>query len=1096
MTKKIVAIPLSVATAIAIGYAGISGTSGSLTLSINPNEWIIVGSDRGINIESLIGTYKADGTGCANPGALVSAWQYDAQLGKWKTTACTYDPTSMGYELVTSTGGYEGVWLHAGTTGGSGITVNEALAAAAPTITVRPGWNLVSTGSEGVTFSGIGVKPTTNYEILKDVNNEVKVYAFQNNVWRVWSPNQLTETPANVATGLSPYEGFWVKVKAQKTYQMVPNSSSTGSGTFDGGTGAPVGSPEEGTEQTIQKDLTPEEAAETLFLFPSTARFLNHTAANIDSNASRAAIDLVQKVKVVAQEGNSTGATSYDYNLSSAITRWTELNTTSTGVATTHTTPGIFQFMYNLVSPNGYIPTTIKGYAATAYTLIKDLNASYNKLNSVPGVTYYLQDLYTKTVDYNVTVGGLYNDWANFENNNSGKSLSMSKLNSVKATYDLLKAQLSQAETAAKNIKIAAANLYQALLDENTSQGGKQVSYVVTQVPNGVTAEQNKTYTFSFPAGFYNDYGGDISTIPSAKLTLTVNGNNYNLTIDGTDDNLSDFNGTSSSYIQDFNSTIAGNSTFSQYVYVSGNAMGSNGWELNISGKPGAGDFGLTLSFLDDGNTTYYNNIVNKVADWDYNKTVTKEYVPAQPATPQIGTISFPATAKYKAGDEFNITFGSVGNGQDNLATIVWNDSVTTTSSNFFEQNISFKISDADIGSSDSQTRQNIAAKIASQINQKESNLTASASGEIVTVQTKQRTDNNSTLYAAKYEMKIYVNGINYDDMINTAKYVKMAADALENNMSKYVSGEGSSIGKNIKSLDINYSNAYNSMYAVSLGGTTTNATVYKDNLTKLYWNATGVASPSACSTTFAGGKVGWRLPTLMEALSLFDSSGAISSELANMSGNVVLKSGKYILADHNATHGWRVNLTTLSAPTLVQKSSSGASITCVADYYANGDSSYKFNDFYYFIDPAGVTSRFSSNIAQGLVVDKVMNISWQRRPGAGAFPTGWTTDGKTTSSEQANTYCAQLNMRLPSQDELRSLNLYFLKAYYANNKSGNSLSAFFPYDFSLTSGAYWYKDGSNYGVLNPTADVSKENMFNQTAAGGTGYKVICVKDN
>lgn len=1107
--KQLVKIPLSLAAAGVVAFG--------FNLTVTSDEWTMIGSDRGVDITNTIGTYDANGTtgteGCAN-NALISAWRFYTDENKWRTTNCTFDTTSVGYEEVPDTAGFEGVWVHASSTGGT-TTVPEVLAAdqAATSMSVTSGWNLMSMGDEDVTFA-----TNSKYSLFLDTSNSVYIYKYDNGTWEVYSPNSFTST-TTTATGLKNYEGFWAYVASAKTYD---NLSTDSSGQIDLDTGI-HDNPDGLGAGTITVDDFPVNNMGALLELPPN-RFAPYSYATPDLNVTNTASGVNTYLTYLSNEANATGTTNlYLYYIEEAYNRLagkTAASAPTTGDISA-TSNDLFQYWYDIINGEAYIASAIKGSAAATRSAIMDLNATLGLISSTAPTTAqdYLQKAATDAADY-------YNNFINSTTLQqtvfAAASLDESNTSAVNAANNAyteaqeMEASFNNAKTAYQTIdsetttfKNLVYSTYDLLVEANASQS-KQVVWAITTPGVLKQQEVNKTITMKFGTGV----AGWAENMGSAQIRLEV--------YDSSGDNIDAAGGADSTtylpittananlataIMSDINSTLGdvdtngmtGSTTepYANYVYVSG----SNANEINITGRYGVGNFDISLVFTDVNNSNYEMDQGS-----DYNLTIAQTYIAPETSVKQIAT--FTVLGDYQAGDELNITGGS---GDSDMSAGAQHDSnynpetrTLAATPNFLDRNITFKLEDTNIDSSSaSTTRSNVATLLASYLDSNESNLTASASSNVVTVtlsssSTLDDNDSNNSSGTA-YDLYTRVNGIDFSEMLRIGQYAKTAATALEDNVSAYVAG---STGYTFENADDNVSVALNAIESFVTNTGQVDGTVYQDSVTRLNWHidaatqATYATASTQCSSSNANQINGWRLPTLLEVVSLYDgSTNAITSTVKGASGSV-FQTGKYVLTSNTDSNGdyYAVSVDGMTTMTWDGTTSNSNIVTpCVADFYDNGDSSYRFNDFYYYTDAAGSTNRLVQGTSN--ITDSVLSVYWEKKTTATALPAVTYTD-----QTQAAAWCSALGMSLPSASQLRSLNLYDMKARYDNNYASGGLNRtnMFPLDFN-GSDPYWTStdNGSgSYYVIDPTMALDYNNMFNtvNAATGGTASRVICVK--
>lgn len=1094
MNSKALRIPLSVAAAGVLAFG--------FDISLNSDEWQLVGSGKGVDVQNLVGEYlDTAGSGCAN-NAVISAWRFvnDGSTTTWQTRNCYVDTETLGYTLLTNTNGYEGMWVHASSTGGD-VTANDVDADDATEITVYDGWNMLANGDDAITFAS-----QTQYGIFKDTTNSVKVYRYTNGAWEVYSPNGLSGS-YTAASGLNANEGYWVYVDSGKTYSTSLTSGNS-SNNLDNNSNYLGDSPIDLGGDDV--NITDEVAANAGKKFEfETDIFSSTTYTSTDANASTAATMLDQNLSNLLTELNASSPTDYKVN------------------PVLHTLVAQAQTLYNRVSAKGYISSSIKLQAGTAKGLSEDLNNSINEEIRAPGVstTSAVGDLNTSydvlnlagkyATQYDDTNLSLYGFFS-LDTNLTAQQKALNALSRVQTYYEMAKTSYDAAVATggdADDIVTAAESLYTLLYDANASQ---PTGVAVSTSTERVKTVNETNQTVSFIAGL--DRGGNDGT--DYELYR------FSLVVPSVGTFETDLNATFGLGLwRELNDTIRSNTSFTSYLYVSGENASEDTTaapEMNITGQPGVGAFTISLASLNnDSNTTNDWSASNTgISDYDdLNLTTNVEYI--APVTGVRKVVKVTVDKTFTAGDEFNITGGEL---DDKMK-------VGTGIENFWDDNITFTLDSADIKSTSTLTQYHVATRLAQAIDGNETNLTASASGNVVTITTSTLAgdsadllydgnitgdDNGSVLATADFDLEIQVNGIDYNTMLTEAEALRETAYQMETNLTAIVSDEDNGTNVSFKSITTALLYASDTLDTV-VNGTASSAnagTVYTDNYARLYWDLEGVTSATGCTSSNINALQGWRLPTISDVISLYDmSTGKIVSTISGASvtssaTNIFADNGTYILTSNTDSTGDYYAVNVSDVDDVITDDGTGSSgetvnISCVADFYDNDNlsASTQFHDYYYYTDLAGTTNRLTKNSSSGYVEDAALGVNWYLAQSTAQW-SPMATDGKVSTWSNANSWCSALGYQLPTLAQLRSLNLYDIKARYDNVQAtmGLNRSDMFSVDFNDSSIGYWTQstDGSgNYYVVSPTMDVNYTNMAGWTSsatADGDGYRVICVK--
>lgn len=1167
--KQMVKIPLSLAAAGAL-----AASAYGYSVTVSADQWQIIGSASGLAVSSAITPYDSEtGTDTCGNSPIISAWRYtnSGSSGAWEVRSCKYDTEDdLGYTLLGDTGSYEGIWIH----GSSNPTIPLDIAEVGTddlTMETQSGWNLLSVGSDGVVFS-----ENVIYEIFNDTSNGVLVYRFNenNSQWEIYAPTPLEEDATYTeAITLTGNEGFWVRVNSAKDYKVLDPNAAVND--YDPSI---HDDPLEASGLDVDIEDTPGNNLGLLLSFPTTTeRFYYYDFDLGDTDVEDTADTLKLTTNSTITDVNKTSSTAASKGLMTYVREATEQVTASTYDTTYENDnnqkhKGIFWEIYNQVGKYAFIPSTIQDAASQVYSIVEDINHTlHDTATPVDGYgAYYYLNLVKNDPDNNNTtkyagsyVSGSrtspnakwvvkYNDDADYVDimdQAEQQVLTMAETiqYNIKSAEDLF----NDGSTKAYELKSAADDLLTALETEVSSSSAGKIFWTVTQEAESNTTEKPQVVTIKFNPNLAN----------VAQTTCTATGSTdgtadicevMKITITG--DSIGTYPDTYI-YLHDRNSSYFGNelndtlgyiddtgtiqdgaiypevyvSSVQYATQVSGSSSNpqqggdNNLTEVNITGIAGTGAFSIDIDFYNHDTSDVTTSGDISLGD-DVNLSTPETYVAANTLTAQSGTFSLQGT--FKAGDEINITmsdsdvngsqylkdgFESFPNLHGNLNTAdVFEDS---------GGNVSYTVRDSDIGSGDETTQATLTAKIAS-LFADDANVTATASGSVVTITTTPSSsyDDNETLTTALYDFTATVNEIDYDTIIDRATIAQEIAESINDRFKTFLREEGNTI----YSLKLAGDAAYDAFYAFITDTPTTEVTTYQDDYARLYWNVEGISASTAtsasttCSTSTANRIDTWRLPTLLEVISLYDTStGEVNNVFTNASGtNVFSSTTNYILTGDMDASGnyYAIKLQDMTTTTVGATASMSATIqtTCVADYYNEGQSDYKFNDYYFYTDAQESVNRLYTS--GNYVYDRVLGLRYMVFDAAG-HPGAQGTTVYTTAYNQCD---SQGDWKLVSADILRTLAMYDLHTQFNNMQSTAGLNSDGLFDGKFASGAtYWTStpstttdtdgDGTydSYYIMEPAASLSYDNLFSTsgtvyadeaeaTAAGASEYKILC----
>jgi len=1095
--KRLIGIPLSIAAASAVAMANFT-----LTFTSSASDtWQLVGASQGMDISTLVGSSTTPGSAAA---VIESAWYYNDTNGQWEVAANTFNPAQVGYTLLTATNPYEAVWMRV--KGGSAATaaVSTTTDGTDVAFTVSAGWNLRAT-SEAI--STTSATQLVKYPFLNDKTNGVLVYTYNiaTNAFEVYSPNGFVSTFTGTQfTSINEYEGFWIKVSNAKTYTIATAA-----------------------------------AAVTASL-PVTEGIIGDPGSLI--TAAQLADNVINNFSTLLKFGpetrlSATSLTSYSGTPSSAMT---EFNTTmrSASQHVLDTRDDVITALRSVddlvvqLSATGFVSTaTIAGPTAKVQTLIADVNSS---IYAISGLGQPSDFNLTET---NGTAVGAIDGF----NANGAKSATSIGLNAYLTFHPttgaanvtrldpiLLEATKSRDKSSSLSTYLQALStnfveLNSTMKDLNTTinaaANGSEVNATVSIAAADVNAtsevlqvstirmnDLNETHilTLTFSRAGSSTYppltidlnqtvaGTNMVTSPeTVTLPIPSNGNP-----DATDSNLSILNA--------IGNAIAG-SSFGSLVTVGTSTVGLNVGtaELNITGVASTGTFGLAFTTAKAGG--------GAIGGAELNTTIPVTYNAAVTGRSQTTTLTF--DGQFRGGDQIDLNI-----------TNIEDHTNEHYSGGLMDTNVTLILTGDKTGS---EVATLLAAEINSDTtihgfgdpaNSSDTTGSISVSNNLITL------DANDTFIGTGYTMILTVNG--------NAGLAALATQASTTAANVYTATADYSVltgatASSVLSWESNASNFHQAVEGIRFTSLSVDGTVYTDSASRLVWDVEEKTSLTGCSASNRYNINSWKLPTVTELLSLYDAStNAMSLTWLNAltftgpiftitpSAGTNLDKLFFVSKDGNVSNS-AITVSTerrvvgASGMTIREYNATDTTVHMSTHCVAQQINTTSFDEYYN-------TNRFGTNNtltdlsstalsaltdADRRVTDSALGIEWERKT------TVTSSTGAYDTFANAEYYCAILNhggktdWRLPTIEELTSLNLFDIEARYnlTHTSTGLNRSTLFLYDFNDSSN-YWSNDlnnTDNYRVINPAGDVSYTNMFGTTSpsTGATNTRVICVRN-
>jgi len=1089
--KRLIGIPLSIAAASAVAMANFT-----LTFTSSASDtWQLVGASQGMDISTLVGSSTTPGSAAA---VIESAWYYNDTTGQWEVAANTFNPAQVGYTLLTATNPYAATWMRVKGNSAATAAVSTTTDGTDISFTVSAGWNLRATSEAIDTTSATQL---VKYPFLNDKTNGVLVYTYNvaTNAFEVYSPNGFVSTFSGTQfTSINQYEGFWIKVTNPKTYTIAAAAAAV-TATLPVTDGI-IGDPGSLITAATLADNTINNFSTLLKFGPQTRLASASISAYSGTPAS------------AMSEFNSTMRTASQH----VVTTRDDVITAYNSVTD----------LVQQLSTTGFVSTTtISGPTAKVRSLIDDINSS---IYSISGSG--------KNSDFNLTetngtavaaIDGLNANGATTSSTTTSIGLnayltyhpSTGAANVTRLDPILLES--TKARDKAASLKAYLETLSTSFTDLNSTM--KDLNASINEAANG--ADVNATVTISRP---------DVNASAEQLKVVTFRTNNITganqllisfvpdggdpstatvaLTLDFNDTSLSGVTGVTLPLADEDNTSIFNavknaieTSSFASLVTIGTSTSGMNiqTGEMNVTGVASTGkNFAIGL-----GRATSAGGLLTAEA----NQTTVVAYDAAVTGVSQATTLTFDGT--FRGGDQIDLNVSQV----EDYVSDNWTGGIMDT-------NVSIILTADKTGSE-------VATLIAAEINTDttlhgfgdpanptDTTGSISVSGNSVTLEA------NSSFAGTGYTLLLTRNG--NSGLTNLATQASTTAANVYTATSDYAELTGST-AKSISSWDANASNFHQAVEGIRFTSLSVDGTVYTDSASRLAWDVEAKTSLTACGSSNRYNLNTWALPTITELITLYDASTNAMSltwlnalDLTTAPFTITPSTGSNLNKLFFVSKDGNVSNTVITASTERRVlSASGMTIReynttdttvhmsthCVAQQALSTDF-----DEYYNTNRFGTSNALTNLISTSLstltdadkrVTDSALNIEWERK----VTVTSSTSPYDTFAN--AEYYCAILNhggktdWRLPTIEELTSLNLFDIEARYnlTQTSTGLNRGTLFLYDFNDSSN-YWTSDintTDNYKVLNPVSDVSYTNMFGTTSpsTGATNTRVICVRN-
>jgi len=1085
--KRLIGIPLSIAAASTIAMA-----AGSFTLnftSSSSDTWQLVGADQGMDISALVGTAASPGSAAS---VIQSAWYYDDVTGAWKVAANTFNPAQVGYTLLTATNPYEGVWMRIKGGSAASATVSTTTDGTQASFAVTQGWNLRGVGESVSTTSA---SQLIKYPFLNDKTNGILIYTYNiaTNAFEVYSPNGFVSTFTGTQfSTINAYEGFWIRVDNTKTYTISDAAASvTASLPVTDGI---IGDPGSLIDAATLADNTLNNFS-TLLKFGPNARLASTSLTSFSGTASTATSDL----NTTLRSASSQMLTTRDA-LSLARNSVDTLNAKLSGTG--------------FVSVN-----SISGPIARIKALVNDLNSS---IQAVAGTN--------RPGDYNLTETNSSSDLGTSGTASQigmGKYLTFhplkSDVNTTRLDPILLAATQGRDKSSSLSTYVQALSanfteLNTTMKDFNTSvwqaangsdtnatigivaadvNASAEVLKVVTATMQDINGSHTLILTYNPQVGTPVVATIDLNSSSDPAVASTLNTVTFPIQ---SEDNLSVFNA--------IKNAIALDATMSAALTTGTPNTAIPNPEMNITGITGVGNFGLTLGH----SSTVSPNIS------EANITETRAYAAAVTGVSQTSSVTFDGV--FTGGTQIDFNLSAVEDQTD----------VHYTGS-LMDTNVTLVLT-AD------KTGAEVAALLSTEIDKDTSAhgwgdtaINSTSGSKSVSTNGTSGTltlEANSSFAGTSYTLLVTVDG---NILINAlATQSDITGPLIYDAVNNYASLTAASGAQSVLNWEANASNFHQAVESYRFATLSVDGTVYTDSGSRLVWDVEEKTSTSACGASNRFNINNWALPTIPELITLYDASTDAMSltwlnalDFSNAPFTVTPSTGLnlnkvfFVSSDGNAsattiTVETERRVLSASGMTIREYNSTDTSVHMSPHCVAQQTSTTDFDEYYNTsrfgagntLTNIATTALASLSDADKKVTDSALNIEWERKI--------TVTSSTAPYSDYANAeyYCAVLNhggktdWRLPTIEELTSLNLFDIEARYNLTQASTGLNraTLFLYDFNDSSN-YWSTDSVDvngtayYKVLNPISDVNSTNMFSTTApaTGATDTRAICVRN-
>jgi len=1098
--KRLIGIPLSIAAASAVAMANFT-----LTFTSSATDtWQLVGASQGMDISTLVGSSTTPGSAAA---VVESAWYYNDTTLQWEVAANTFNPAQVGYTLLTATNPYAAVWMRVKGNSASSAAVSTTTDGTDLAFTVSAGWNLRAT-SEAI--STTSATQLVKYPFLNDKTNGVLVYTYNigTNAFEVYSPNGFVSTFTGTQfTSINQYEGFWIKVSNAKTYTIATAAAAVTASlpVTDGIIGDPGSLI---TAVTLADNVI--NNFSTLLKFGPETRLASTSLTSFSGTPSGAKDDLNSTMRnasnqiVTLRDRIVTAKDSVDDMVQQlSLTGFVSVSTISGPISRVQAlTDDINASVYTIVGGDGNSDYNL---TETNGSVISAIN--YTDLSNI-GFGQYLTSYPTTGAANTTALDPILLDAIKARD----------KVSSLKSYLDLLSTSFVELNSTMKDLN--------ASID--TAANGSDVNATVTITAPDINASEEIEKVMQITVGADGINNSDINgshsllfTFTNAAAVPTSFALDLNSTSAGTYTDarvaaalaalsLTYPADTNESLIKVIKYALEADTTINSLVTVDLNGTVNTDRNITIHGKAGTGNYGLTVA----ASTVAPGAAANA---GEINTTTILAYDAAVTGATQTTTLSFDGT--FRGGDVIELNISAI---EDVLPTTY----IHSAAVGFMENNISLTLTSDKTGAE-------VATLLSTEIDNDttfhpwgdvtgDTTGTKSVSSNTITL------DANDTFIGRGYTLLLTVNGNSAISTLGT--FANTAANNIYLATAAYKSLNEASGSSSIVSWDANASNFHQAVEGIRFTTLSVDGTVYTDNASRLVWSLSEETSLTSCGASNKYNINTWDLPTVPELLTLYDATTnsmsntwltAVTGDTSfNVGGAITITPTSnldrlfFVSKDGNVSNSVitvETERRVLSATgmTVREYNSTDTSVHMSPHCVAQQVSTTAFDEYYNTnrFGTSNTLTDLSSTALSALtdadkrVADSALNIEWERK----VTVTSSTSPYDTFAN--AEYYCAILNhggktdWRLPTVEELTSLNLFDIEARYnlTQGSTGLNRSTLFLYDFNDSSN-YWTSDinsTDNYKVLNPVADVSYMNMFGTTSpsTGATNTRTICVRN-
>ena len=1098
--KRLIGIPLSIAAASAVAMANFT-----LTFTSSASDtWQLVGASQGMDISTLVGSSTTPGSAAS---VIESAWYYNDTTLQWEVAANTFNPAQVGYTLLTATNPYQAVWMRVKGNSAATAAVSTTTDGTDVAFTVSAGWNLRAT-SEAI--STTSATQLVKYPFLNDKTNGVLVYTYNisTNAFEVYSPNGFVSTFTGTQfTSINQYEGFWIKVTNAKTYTIASAAAAVTASlpVTDGIIGDPNSLI---TVATLADNVI--NNFSTLLKFGPESRLAQTSLTSFSGTAAGALSDYNATMRAASNQ---------------VIKVRDEIITAKENV----------DAMVQQLSITGFVSvSTISGPIAKVTSLVDDINQSVYRVSGAgENNDYNLTETngsILSAIDYTDALNIGFGEYLATYGTTNGNTTALDpilldaikgrdKVSALKSHLDLLATSYTDLNTTMIDLNTSVYNAVNSS-DKNAT---------VTITAPDVNSSPELVKAMDIVIGEDTIDGSEINGSHSILITFTNSG--------GTPSSISlDLNSTSSgtytdttvaaalsslglTYPADNNESVLkvieyaidNDATMSALVSTDKNGTANIDRNLTVYGKPGTGNFGLAVSF----STVYPGATPGYLGEM--NTSLIRAYDAAITGSSQTTSLTFDGT--FRGGDVIELNISTI---EDVAATT----DIHSAGVGFMDSNVSLTLTSDKTGAE-------VAALLSTEINNDttfhpwgdvagDTTGTKSVSSNIITL------DANDTFIGKGYTLLLTVNGNAAISTLETA--VNTAANQVYIATSEYATLNQASGSTSIVSWDSNASNFHQAVEGVRFTTLSVDGTVYTDNASRLVWSLSEESSLTGCGASNKYNINTWALPTIPELLTLYDATtnkmsstwltAVTGDSTFNVGGAITITPTSnldrlyFVSKDGNVSNSvitveTERRVLSASGMTVREYNSTDTTVHMSPHCVAQQTSTTDFDEYYNTnrfgtgntLTNLSTTALSALTDADKRVADAGLNVEWERK----VTVTSSTAPFDTYAN--AEYYCAILNhgaktdWRLPTIEELTSLNLFDIEARYNLDQASSGLnrSTLFLYDFNDSSN-YWTSDingTDSYKVVNPVGDISYTNMFGTTSpsTGATNTRVICVRD-